>query len=119
MSVNARYLCAALLASTTLLVLDASAQSQNFYLDRAQLSGAPDDGFMVWRPQLYDESRFYGTAALGYTLNPLRADTVANSTYVTNNNMDTPVEGQFTTYLMAGAQISGRAGVGVSLPITM
>ena len=32
---------------------NAHAQAGYFYLDRAQISGAPDDGFMVWRTCLF------------------------------------------------------------------
>ena len=56
----------------------AHAQSGYFYLDRAQISGAPDDGFMVWRPYMSEKTRFYANAILGYSHNPLRNDTVTN-----------------------------------------
>ncbi len=49
---------------------EAEAQSDYFYLDRAQISRRSDDGFMVWRPEDVRASRrFYGQAALGYTQN--------------------------------------------------
>ena len=50
----------------------ASAQTKTFYLDRAQVGGAPDDGMMVWRPVMHEHTRVYATAFLGGTLNPLR-----------------------------------------------
>lgn len=37
----------------------AKAETKAFYLDRAQLSGAPNDGFTVWRPEMHDKTRFY------------------------------------------------------------
>jgi hypothetical protein len=96
----------------------AAAQSQKFYLDRAQLSGAPDDGFIVWRPKMYDESRFYGMAALGYSHNPLRDTTVtANPSVV--SRIDNPVQGQFITYLMAGTQLAKRVSFNLSVPILL
>jgi outer membrane protein OmpA-like peptidoglycan-associated protein len=94
------------------------AQSRTFYLDRAQLSGAPDDGFMVWRPHLWDETRFYGMAALGYSHNPLRATTVTDNPR-TADRIDNPVQGQLTTYLLAGTEIAGRASLNVQLPIVL
>jgi len=45
---------------------NAHAQAGYFYLDRAQISGAPDDGFMVWRPAFSEKTRFYANAILGY-----------------------------------------------------
>jgi len=80
---TARTLLRALLFGLALVLVltgasTARAQSSYFYLDRAQISGAPDDGYMVWRPTFYDQTRFYGFAALGYSHNPLRDDTVTS-----------------------------------------
>jgi OmpA-OmpF porin, OOP family len=94
----------------------AGAQQKYFYLDRAQLSGAPDDGFMVWRPQMHDRTRFYGFAALGYSQRPLRAGTVANSSTVADK-IESPVRGQFITYLIAGTEIAKRVGFNLALPV--
>ena len=96
----------------------AAAQSGYFYLDRAQLSGAPDDGYMVFRPYIPKETRFYGTAALGYSLNPLRSDTVTDNPIV-EDRIDNPVQGQLTLYMQAGMQLLGRASVSLSLPLTL
>jgi outer membrane protein OmpA-like peptidoglycan-associated protein len=96
----------------------ATAQARYFYLDRAQLSGAPDDGFMVWRPTMFPETRFYGSAALGYSHNPLRANVVTDNP-VLADSIDNPIQGQFITYLMAGAQVANRAAFGLSLPIQL
>src|SRR5258706_10594019 len=84
----------------------ATAQTRTWYLDRAQISGAPDDGFMVWRPYLYEKTRFYGMMAVGYTLNPLRASTVTNDN--TANRIDNPIKGQIIDYLSVGTEIAGR-----------
>jgi len=92
-------------------------QQQTFYLDRAQLSGAPDDGFMVWRPQyMYNRTRFYGTTALGFSYNPLRADTVTRDPQVADD-IENPVQGQFIQYFMIGTEVANRLGFGVSLPV--
>ncbi len=110
--------CLTLLALVALLFAapNAKAQGRYFVLDRAQLSGAPEDGFMVWRPYVPEETRFYGTAALGFSLNPLRASTVTDAEEA--RDIDNPVQGQFfTTYFMLGAQIAKRVTVGVGLPV--
>jgi outer membrane protein OmpA-like peptidoglycan-associated protein len=108
-----------LLAVAVLLAAQtASAQASYFYLDRAQISGAPDDGFTVFRPYFYDQTRFYAMAALGYAHNTLRDETVTNVASV-ENSIDHPVRGQLITYLSAGTQISRRFGVNLSLPIML
>jgi outer membrane protein OmpA-like peptidoglycan-associated protein len=113
------HLVAALIASATLLpARRAEAQANYFYLDRAQLSGAPDDGFMVWRPHLYEQTRFYGFAALGYSHNPLRSETVARTTG-TAQQIDNPVQGQFIGYLHLGSEINQRFAVNLSLPVLL
>ena len=70
----------------------AGAQAALFTLDRAQPSGAPDDGFMVFRPRMGAETRFYGNMGLGFALNPLRKDAVTNNPSV-RRNMEDPVQG--------------------------
>jgi OmpA-OmpF porin, OOP family len=96
----------------------AQAQAAYFYLDRAQLSGAPDDGFMVWRPYMHEETRFYGSAALGYTQNPLRASSVTDDP-ATAEAIDNPVQGQLILYGMLGTQIANRVSLNVSIPLTV
>ena len=96
----------------------AHAQSGTFYLDRAQISGAPDDGFMVWRPYLSEKTRFYANAVLGYSHNPLRSDTVTDDP-VAESKIDNPVQGQFTTYLSIGSEIANRLSVNLMIPITV
>lgn len=114
-----RRLLATLLASAALVsTVRASAQSKTFYLDRAQLSGAPDDGFMVWRPHTYEKARFYGQFALGYTNRPLRADTVAPDAR-TADNISTPVPWQLISYLTAGTEVGNRASFNIALPIAI
>jgi OmpA-OmpF porin, OOP family len=110
-------LAVAAIAGSWLLAGTAHAQSGTFYLDRAQISGAPDDGFMVWRPNLSEKTRFYANAILGYSHNPLRSDTVASDPRV-QSNIDNPVEGQFITYLSAGTEIANRLSVNLMIPIT-
>ncbi len=101
-----------------LVALSASAQQRTFYLDRAQISGAPDDGFMVWRPNLYEKTRFYGMAALGYSHNTLRDDTVLDDPGA-QREVDNIMQGQFITYLSGGTEIANRVGLNVSIPISV
>jgi outer membrane protein OmpA-like peptidoglycan-associated protein len=96
----------------------ARAQSDYFYLDRAQISGAPDDGYMVWRPHVGEETRFYGFAALGYTHNPLRNETVTSDPQ-TQYEISDPIRGQFLSYLSVGAELSKRVSLNLSLPIQL
>ncbi len=114
-----RRLLATLLASAALVsTVRARAQSKTFYLDRAQLSGAPDDGFMVWRPHTYEKTRFYGQFALGYTNRPLRADTVAPDARIADQ-ISTPVPWQLISYLTAGTEVANRASFNIALPIAI
>lgn len=109
------------LASATLFDAPARAQQTTFTLDRLQTSGAPDDGIVVWRPYLYEKTRFYADAGLGYTLNPLRADTLSNnsSTQHALEDLGNPVENQLVLYTNVGAEFSGRFGVALGLPFTL
>jgi len=112
-------LAASLFASAALLpARPAQAQANYFYLDRAQLSGAPDDGFMVWRPHFYEQTRFYGFAALGYSHNPLRSDTVARTTLIADR-IDNPVQGQFIGYFHVGSEIAQRFSVNLAIPVVL
>ena len=105
-------------AGTWLMAGAAQAQSGYFYLDRAQISGAPDDGFMVWRPYMSDKTRFYANAILGYSHNPLRNDTVTADP-IAKDTIDNPVQGQFTTYLSVGSEIANRLSANLMIPITV
>lgn len=117
---GARTLLALALGSAALVLGsgEAHAQAKYFQLDRAQLSGAPDDGFMVWRPVGSSENRVYAFGALGYSHNPLRADTVTDDPS-TKQSIDNPVQGQFITYLSGGAQLLKRLTFGLTLPINL
>lgn len=99
-----------------LLSASASAQERTFYLDRAQISGAPDDGFTVWRPFMSQRTRLYGMAALGYSHHPLRDDTLADDEQ-TARRIEDPIEGQLITYLSLGTEIASRFGLNISLPV--
>ena len=64
---------------------------------------------------MYDTTRFYAFGALGYTYNPLRADTVAND--ATASSIENPVKGQLITYLVIGTQVANRFAFNMSLPV--
>jgi len=105
-------------AAVVLIPRAAWAQAAYFYLDRAQISGTPDDGFMVWRPKHGDETRFYAFAALGYAHNTLRDSTVTDDA-ATQYAIEDPIRGQFITYLSIGTEITKRLSLNVSLPILL
>ncbi|MFO0570027.1 MAG: OmpA family protein [Polyangiaceae bacterium] len=94
------------------------AQTRTWYLDRAQISGAPDDGFMVWRPNMSERSRFYGMMALGYTLNPLH-DSAVTDDGTTQERIQHPVKGQIIDYLSVGMELASRVSFNVALPIAL
>ncbi len=96
----------------------ALAQDRGFYLDRAQISGAPDDPFMTWRPYFSNDARFYGSATLGYSLNPLRIDTLVDDQQI-EDRYDAVFGTQLIAYLGAGLQINRRVGLDVMLPIAI
>lgn len=107
-------LVAACLAVVGLAASPASAQSETFLLDRAQISGAPDDGFMVYRPYMGEETRFYVNGALGFALNPLKAEDILEGD---TTGGDT-ISAQFPVYLSAGLQLAGIIGFNLAIPFT-
>lgn len=110
-----RWVTAAVTALALSLPAVANAQTTTFTLDRAQPSGAPDDGFMVFRPHMGEETRFYWNASLGYAHNPLRKDAVTNSIDA-RNGMEDVVRGQFLLYPSAGIEIANRFGFNLMIP---
>ena len=117
--IRRRGLAAALAAAVVAFAtVPAFAQQRTFYLDRIQISGAPDDGFTVPRPRLYPKTRFYGMAALGYVLNSLRKDALADDAQALDRIED-PVKHQIIMYLTAGAEIAGVFGLSASLPVAL
>ncbi len=108
----------ALSAGAIALTTAASASAQDagsFYMDRAQIAGGPDDPFMTWRPTFSDRTRFYGSATLGYTLNPLRASSLTQDP--NKDDLPNPYAHELTTYLGVGVQLNKRIAAEVMLPI--
>ena len=94
---------------------NAAAQQPGFYLDRLDMGGAPEDGYAVWRPRMGEKTRFYGQFALGYTLHPLRGETVAP--LGARGDVPDPVSNQLANYLSVGVEIMQRLSLGASMPI--
>ncbi len=107
----------ALVALGSLLIAPTEARAQNagFYLDRAQLSGAPEDPFMTWRPFFHDKPRFYGSASLGYALNPLRIETVSANQRI-RDVYGNPYSNQVFIYLNGGLQLNRRLAFDIQVP---
>ena len=108
----------AALAATSFASRSADAQQRTFYLDRIQISGAPDDGLVLWRPYVYEKTRFYANAALGYTIDPLRTGDLTDRPNV-QDRIETPVTHQLVLHPAVGAEFAGRFGVSLSLPIAL
>jgi OmpA-OmpF porin, OOP family len=112
-------LLATFVSGAVLCSLSGVARAQDagsFYLDRAQLAGGPDDSFMTFRPVFSEKARFYGSATLGYSLNPLRIDTLSDDQQVVEAN-DNPFINQLTTYFGAGLQLNKRLGFDLMVPV--
>ncbi|HEY4119783.1 MAG TPA: OmpA family protein [Byssovorax sp.] len=115
---------AALVAAATLDAGSADAQANTFYLDRLQIGGAPDDSFALWRPQMGERTRFYGQAAFGFGLNPLRIDdTIADpndrARAEARDQLTTPLNEQLITYLDIGFEALDRFAFQVELPVIL
>ena len=94
----------------------AHAQTTTFAVDRLAMAGAPGDGIAVWRPDMADQTRFFGQLGLGASWNPLRV-----SNYIDNlDNYDkvkgNPLTRQVITYFDAGVELLGRVSLQVVLP---
>ncbi len=113
-----RVLLFVLVAAVLLAPAPARAQQRTFYLDRVHLSGAPDDGFLVWRPYISEKTRFYGMWALGYTNGTLRAENLTSDP-ATLAVMEQPISHQLITYLSAGMELASRVGVNLTVPVAL
>jgi outer membrane protein OmpA-like peptidoglycan-associated protein len=94
----------------------AAQDAGSFYLDRAQIAGGPEDPFMTFRPVFSEKPRFYGSATLGYSLNPLRIATLTQNENVADRH-DNPFINQLITYFGAGVHINRRLGFEVMMPV--
>jgi OmpA-OmpF porin, OOP family len=107
----------AALALVAVSLSSSAARAQRaFYVDRIQIGGAPEDGLVSRRPYVGHEARLYGSIAAGYTLNPLRASTVA-ATDAAEAKIENPIEHQALSYFSVGVEFAGRASLGLTLPV--
>lgn len=111
-----RWLAAVLSALLVLVGTKGASAQRSFYLDRVQVSGAPEDGFITRRPLVHDVTRVYGSASLGYALNPLRGSTVARNESI-DDRIENLIRHQVMTYLNVGIEIGGRASIEAALPV--
>ena len=104
---------AALAFATTLAP---RARAQTFAVDRLFMAGAPGDGIGIWRPDMSDQTRFFGQLGLGLAVNPLRAANIADNLDV-QRALKNPLSDQFITYFNVGAEILGRVSLQVAFPL--
>ncbi len=112
---QAGFVAAALLLAVTFGAQTSQAQ-RAFYLDRVQYGGAPEDGLVTRRPYLSPETRLYGSTALGYVVNALRASTVAADSGV-EERIDNLIEQQLISYFSGGIEIGERFAFGLTVPV--
>ena len=113
-----RCLATALLAGCGLVPAAARAQSPTtFAVDRLVMAGAPGDGFAVWRPNVAEETRFFGQLGLGLTVNPLRVDNYVDNLYYADKIHGNPLSTQLIAYLNLGVEILNRLSIQAAFPL--
>jgi OmpA-OmpF porin, OOP family len=108
-------LAALALGGTFFAASPAAAQQQTFHLDRLEVPGAPDDGVVVFRPQVRDEAILYGQLGLGLAVDPLRMGNITNGA-VQRASPGNVITDQLSTYLSAGVEFLNRFTFGVTFP---
>ena len=96
----------------------ARAQQNTFHLDRLDVPGSPDDGFVLFRPYTRQNTIFFAQMALGYSLNPLHTNDIINDSQVLRSSPAAVVSDQFTSYANLGFEFLDRFIVAASLPVT-
>jgi OOP family OmpA-OmpF porin len=109
-------LCATALMLAISFGTQTSRAQRAFYLDRVQFGGAPEDGMVTRRPYLSPETRLYGSTALGYVVNALRASTVAADADV-EERIGNLIEHQLISYFSGGIEIGERVAFGLTVPV--
>lgn len=113
-------LFSAVFVAALILSSKAYAQARTFYLERLEIGGSPNDGIAVWRPRMKDRTVFYGQFALGYSLHPLRGDTVLAYPHTRDpSTVPNPIDHRLTNYLSAGFEILERASLGITVPVVL
>ena len=101
----------------------ARAQQSTFHLDRVEVAGSPDDGFVLSRPYTRQNTIFFAQMALGYSLNPLHTNDIvtgqsANDKATLAASSSAVVSDQFTMYANVGFEFLNRFIVGLAFPVT-
>ena len=107
--------------SATICSPSAFAQTQTFKLDRVEVPGAPDDTLMMARAVTQPEPTLFAQLGLGYSLNPLRTDTiysVPNLRLLAQAPARGVVKDQLTVYTAVGAQLFNRFTVSAAFPFS-
>src|SRR5690606_38824589 len=107
---------AALLVVAVLLAASPARAQRALYLDRVPFGGAPGDGLVTRRPYLSPETRIYGSTALAYVLNPLRASTVAADEQI-EERIENLITHQLMSYFSGGIEIGQRFAFGLTVPV--
>ncbi|HEY2510342.1 MAG TPA: thrombospondin type 3 repeat-containing protein, partial [Polyangiaceae bacterium] len=112
-------LATAALAATAAAVFPAPAQAQQttFHLDRVEVPGAPDDGFVLFRPYTRQNTIFFAQLALGYSLNPLRTQNITSDDTTIKQSHSGVVADQVTTYANVGFEFLDRFTVALAMPV--
>jgi OmpA-OmpF porin, OOP family len=101
----------------------ARAQVDTFYADRIFIAGAPDDGMAIWRPHMGEKTRFFGQAALGFALNPVRLEnTIPDATQrqqASAAGFKNPLGSQLILYTDVGVEIMDRFAFQLEFPLTL
>jgi OmpA-OmpF porin, OOP family len=112
-----------IVASGLLAPVVAQAQTDTFYADRIFIAGAPDDGVAIWRPHMGERTRFFGQAALGFALNPVRLENTiadANERQVASAaGFSAPLGPQLVLYTDIGVEIMERFAFQLEFPLTL
>jgi OOP family OmpA-OmpF porin len=93
----------------------AVAQQQTFHLDRLEVPGAPDDGVVLFRPDVQDAAMVYGQLGLGLAVDPLRMGNITNGA-VQRASAGNVITDQLSTYMSAGVEFLKRFTFGVTFP---
>jgi hypothetical protein len=110
-------LAAAAAFACALAPVTARAQATTFAVDRLTMAGAPGDGIAIWRPDMADQTRFFGQLGLGASWNPLRVSNYVDNLDNYNKVNGNPLTRQVITYFDAGVEILGRVSLQASFPL--
>jgi OOP family OmpA-OmpF porin len=115
-----RALCALVAggAATVLATPAAEAQQTTFHLDRLEVPGAPDDGFILFRPATQKYSTFYAQLGLGLVIDPLRTANISQDSATLRVNPRNAVTSQLLTYASVGVELFDRVIIGLTMPDT-